>query len=214
MVADQGRAAAEFRTAGRLGEAAPGQRGQAETLGRTINILALVTHINTTPTWDGALRFNLLTETMRSARRSRHRTVAKGPPRALRDPQDLLIATLYFQANGFPKANKNVIWDALAAVAHESQLPPGARLSEQRCGGTGPSGSARCSCGTSTPNYRTKAVKQERDRHVAYLEHISVGFMVGAVARVMDPGCKVDHVPVRGRPRAIAQEHCHPRAMP
>jgi predicted P-loop ATPase len=36
----------------------------------------------------------------------------------------------------------------------------------------------------------------ERDRHVAYLEHISVGFMVGAVARVMNPGCKHDHVPV------------------
>jgi predicted P-loop ATPase len=31
---------------------------------------------------------------------------------------------------------------------------------------------------------------EERDRHVRYLEHISTSFMVGAVARVMDPGCK------------------------
>jgi predicted P-loop ATPase len=36
----------------------------------------------------------------------------------------------------------------------------------------------------------------ERDRHTAYLEHISVGCMVGAVARIMVPGCKHDHVPV------------------
>ena len=34
------------------------------------------------------------------------------------------------------------------------------------------------------------------DRTVAYLEHIGQCFMVSAVARIRQPGCKVDYLPV------------------
>jgi hypothetical protein len=44
---------------------------------RPANVLALVTHINGETAWDGALRFNLLTENYEVCRRSRRKTVPK-----------------------------------------------------------------------------------------------------------------------------------------
>jgi hypothetical protein len=167
------------------------------------NILALVTHINTTPTWDGTLRYNLLTEACEIRPPFPPQDGAKGPMRALRDPQDILTATLHFQANGFPKANKNLTWDALTAVAHEhSYHPVRDHLDRLRWDGTERVGSLFLQYFNAELPADDR--QEERDRHTAYLEHISVGFMVGAVARVMAPGCKVDHVPVLvGRERLL-----------
>ena len=161
---------------------------------RGSNILALVTHINTTAAWNGALRFNLLTEGYEICPPFPPQDGAKEPSRPLRDPQDILTATMYFQANGFPKAGKNTAWDAVVAVAHQRTYHPVRDyLTGLRWDGTERVSS--CSCPTSMPSCRTDR-QEERDRHVAYLEHISTGFMVGAVARVMQPGCKNDQVPV------------------
>jgi hypothetical protein len=89
------------------------------------NVLTLVTHINTNAAWAGALRFNLLTEGYEVCPPFPPQEGAtKEPARALRDPQDTLTATMYFQANGFPKATKHLAWDALAAVAHQSSYHP------------------------------------------------------------------------------------------
>jgi predicted P-loop ATPase len=38
--------------------------------------------------------------------------------------------------------------------------------------------------------------EEAKETHVKYLGSISACFMIGAVARAMDPGCKHDHVPV------------------
>jgi predicted P-loop ATPase len=159
----------------------------------TLNVLALVTHINTTPAWRGVLHFNQLTENYEICGPFPPKDGQKDAPRPLREPHDLLLATMYFQANGFPKAGKNVVWDALAAVAHEHAYHPVRdHLASLHWDGTG-----RVSrLFQDYFNAEMPSDATELDRHVAYLEHISTSFMVGAVARVMQPGCKHDHVPV------------------
>jgi len=85
-----------------------------------VNLLSLVSHINSTSAWDGALRFNLLTEGYEIC--GPFPPNDDGPkerPRPLEDPRDILRATMYFQANGFPKAVKASVTDAISAVAHE-----------------------------------------------------------------------------------------------
>jgi hypothetical protein len=167
------------------------------------NVLALVTHINTNTVWSDALSFNLLTENYEVCMPFPPQDRAKGPSRPLRDPHDILTATMYFQANGFPKATKNLTWDALAAAAHQCAYHPARDyLSGLRWDGIDRVGELfRQYFNAELPD---EARQQERDRQLAYLEHISTGFMVGAVARVMDPGCKQDHVPVVvGRERSL-----------
>jgi predicted P-loop ATPase len=160
---------------------------------RTINILALVTHINACTAWSGALRFNLLTENYEVRPPFPPRNGGEGPPRPLDEPHDILRAAMYFQANGFARAGKGVVWDALAAVAHEhSYHPVRDYLNGLRWDGIERLG------GLFLRYFNAELPEDpgERDRQLAYLEHISIGFMVGAVARAMIPGCKVDNVPV------------------
>jgi hypothetical protein len=161
---------------------------------RSVNVLALVTHINSTPAWEGTLRLNLLTEGYEACPPFPPQDgIAKGPLRGLRDPQDTLVATMYFQANGFAKAGKRLVWDALAAAAYQHPYHPIRNYLD----GLKWDGTARV--GRLFQQYfnaELPETERARDRHVAYLEHISTGFMVGAVARVTDPGCKHDQVPV------------------
>jgi hypothetical protein len=170
------------------------------------NLLALVTHIRNMPAWDAVLRFNLLTENYEVCPPFPPNGFASGPPQQLNDPYDILLATLYFQANGFPRASKSLVSDALIFIAHENayhpvrdylnalhwdqterveklfshyfnaELPPEPKPDQ-------------------IPEEQI-AAQGERDQVVAYLEKISIGFMVGAVARVMEPGVQHDHTPV------------------
>jgi Virulence-associated protein E len=162
---------------------------------RTANVLALVTHINTSAAWNDVLHFNLLTEGYEICPPFPPRDDAKEPSRPLCDPRDILAATMYFQANGFPKAGKNTAWDAVVAVAHQNTYHP----VHNYLAGLRWDGTARVRevflryFNAELPGTDRQ---EERDRHVAYLEHIGTGFMVGAVARVMQPGCKNDQVPV------------------
>jgi hypothetical protein len=87
---------------------------------RRTNLLALVSHINSTPAWDGALRFNLLTEGYEICGPFPPLDRPKEKPRPLEDPRDILRATMYFQANGFPKSGKAGVSDAIAAVEKPS----------------------------------------------------------------------------------------------
>jgi hypothetical protein len=170
--------------------AAAAETGRAP---RTINILALVTHINATPAWNGALRFNLLTENYEICPPFPPQDGAKSPPRPLNDPHDILLATMYFQANGFAKAGKGVVWDAITAVAHEhSYHPVRDYLNALQWDDVG-------RVGLLFRQYFNAELSDDpvaRDRQIAYLEHISTSWMIGAVARIMEPGCKHDHVPV------------------
>jgi hypothetical protein len=160
---------------------------------RASNVLTLVRHIKANTAWDRALRFNMLTENYEVCPPFPPADGPKQSPRPLRDPHDILLATMYFQANGFPKAGKGVVWDAITAVAHEHAYHPVRDyLNRLQWDGTDRVGKLfQRYFNAEMPTETT-----EHDRHVAYLEHISIGFMVGAVARAMEPGCKHDHVPV------------------
>ena len=149
------------------------------------------------------MKFNLLTETVEVCPPFPPQSGAKPPlppqsgakeaPRPLSDPHDVLLATMYFQDNGFPRASKGVVCDAMNAVAHANSYHP---VRDYLAGLTW-DGTPRVS--TLFQHYFAADLPDdagERDREVAYLEHISTGFMVGAVARALDPGCKHDHVPV------------------
>jgi hypothetical protein len=168
---------------------------------RTVNVLALVSHINTTPAWSGALRFNMLTENYEVCPPFPPEEGQKQPPRPLSDPNDILQATMYFQASGFARANKNVVLDAIAAVAHEyAYHPVRDYLNRLQWDHTARAGSLF----QTYFNAELPTDQKQLDRHVAYLKHISIGFMVGAVARAMEPGCKMDNVVVAvGRQRIL-----------
>jgi len=165
---------------------------------KQLNILALVNHINISPAWNGSLRFNMLTEAVEV------RTpfgAPNGPHHTVRDPEDVLNAAMYFQANGFPKATKTQAFDAIVAVAHQhSYHPVRVYLHALQWDGVPRVGKLF----QHYFNAEMPTDPAEHDRMVAYLEHISVGFMVGGVARVEQPGCKHDHVPVPvGRERLL-----------
>jgi hypothetical protein len=168
----------------------------------TLNVLALVTHLNTTAAWNGVLRFNLFTENYEvCGSLPPPKDGAKGPPRAFRDPQDALTMEMYFQASGFPKAGKNVTFDAVAAVAHtHAYHPVHDYLGALKWDGTERVGKLFWHYF----NAEVPEAEAELYPHLDYLQHISTGFLVGAVARVMQPGCKHDHVPVVvGRERLL-----------
>jgi hypothetical protein len=169
--------------------------GTTPTRRRTINILALVRHVRARTAWNGTLRFNMLTENYEICPPFPPHDGAKGPPRPLHDPHDVLLACMYFQANGFAKAGKGVVWDALSAVAHEHAYHP-VRDYLDALQWDQTERVASLFHRYFKAELPPENEPAERDHHIAYLEHISIGFMVGAVARAMDPGCKHDHVPV------------------
>jgi predicted P-loop ATPase len=159
------------------------------------NLLSLVTHIKVTPVWNGALRFNLFTENYEVCPPFPPQSGPKELSRPLADPLDVLRATMYFQANGFPKANKAVVFDALATVAHENSYHPVRDyLNSLQWDRT--SRVSRLFQHYFKAKLPDDGDQTELDHHVSYLEHTSTSFMVSAVARVMRPGCQSDHVPV------------------
>jgi hypothetical protein len=175
-------------------KATPPPPNAAGSSRKRANLLALVNHINANPAWAGALRFNELTKG--------YEVCDPFPPkdggdtgtlRPLRDTDDLLNATMYFQGNGFAKANKHVVWDALMTAAHQNPYHP----VRDYLDGLKWDGTERVRhLFLDYFNAELPEADREQDRQVVYLEHISIGFMVGAVARVMLPGCKHDQVPV------------------
>jgi hypothetical protein len=162
---------------------------------RFANLLILVKHVKATPTWNSALRHNELTGEHEILGAWPPTNDQKNTPRPFDDPEDTYRAAMYFQGQGFAKTGEKLTFSTVAAIALEHKYHPirnylnGLQWDHvERVRGL-------------FQNYFSaelppESEQPERDRHVAYLEHISTCFMVGAVARVMQPGCKHDHVPV------------------
>jgi hypothetical protein len=175
---------------------------------RVANTLALVNFLITHAAWRGALRVNLLTETIEVAQTfppENGNADACLAMRPLREPADILEAMLTFQGNGFPRANKGLVWDALIIVARRHAYHPVRDyLDALRWDGTTRLGRLfRDYFNADVPEQPkdkdhdpTDGKPTDHDRMVSYLEHVSVCFMVSAVARIIRPGCKVDHLPV------------------
>lgn len=177
-----------------------GNGGRASKERHIANILALVTFLDTHPAWRDAVRFNELTQNIEVSDPWPPRDVALRVMRPLREPGDLLEAVIWMQGNGYPEAGKGVVWDTLCCIAVRNAFHPVRDYLE-----------ALRWDGTSRVHdlfrvyFNATMPKDERvpegelsaaDRLTAYLEHISRCFMVGAVARIMRPGCKVDTLPV------------------
>jgi predicted P-loop ATPase len=162
----------------------------------------LVSHFEEDALWRGALRHNQFTQTIE--------VCDPFPPqpgqvfdtyRALREV-DTLEALLIVQTKGFPKASISDVWRAIILAAeHQGYHPvreyldglvwdetprihrlffdyfPG-ELPEDDC--TPPPANAL----------------SWRDKWVAYYEATAQCFMIGAVARIFEPGCKVDSLPI------------------
>jgi predicted P-loop ATPase len=161
------------------------------------NTLALVAHISDREEWRDALTLNLLTETTEIAMHLR--SLDRCDRRPLVDA-DVLESVLYFQAHGFPKASKGSVLDTLTVVAHRNAYHP----VQMYLNGLEWDGTERVSrlfldyFGAAPKLSNNPSDEEQRawDAQTSYLEHVATCFMVGAVARVMEPGCKVDHVPV------------------
>ena len=174
---------------------------------RRRNTLALVSFITDQPEWQGALAVNQLTETIEIALHLP--STARRDRRPLVDA-DVLEAMLYFQARGFPKATKAMVLDALTVIAHRNAYHPIRNyLKDLRWDGDERVGKLFLYYfNADVPklsDHPTEDERQALDRHVAYLEHVATCFMVSAVARIMEPGCKVDHVPVLIGPQGIGK---------
>jgi len=114
--------------------------------------------------------------------------------RALRDPDDILECLLHVQANGFPNAGKGSIWDALNIVAKRNAYHP---VTEwlRRLEWDGKVRLNRLFLDYFPAEVPDETDREYRDEVVAYLEKTGECFLVGAVARVMQHGCKFDCLP-------------------
>jgi predicted P-loop ATPase len=162
---------------------------------RPLNVLGLVTFIGNQPEWKDALRLNHFTESMEVRDPFPPNSRPALGVRRFSEPGDVLEAMLYFQGSGFPKAGKNLTWDTLSTVAHRNAYHP----VRDYLHGLRWDGVPRL--GRLFPHYFNAELPPEtdlaaRDKVTAYLEHVGRCWMVSAVARVMQPGCKVDHLPV------------------
>jgi hypothetical protein len=167
---------------------------------RPPNLLTIANAIEADPVWAGALRSNLFIETTEIGL-----DLPAATPSRWHELTDALIleATAYWQGHGFPKANKHVMADALELVARRNQHHPVREyLSALNWDGTQRVRDLfRVYFNAEMPELPkerapTEAETEVWDRHVKYLERISTSFMVAAVARVFQPGCKHDHSPI------------------
>ena len=111
-------------------------------------------------------------------------------PRPLGD-DDFVHALSWFNRNGFPRAKKEIIVDCIEAVAKETVLSPIRHYLEELE-----------EKGTWDQTKRLPRLFQQYfgtvedagapDTDTEYLAAIAVKFMIAAVARMMNPGCKVD----------------------
>jgi hypothetical protein len=169
--------------------------GYARVAKRKGTFLANLVEFLSSDGWEGVIRRNDFTALIE--------VVDPFPPqpgqaldyrRALRDPDDILECLLHVQANGFPNANKGNIWDGLNVVAKRNAYHPVTQWL-RRLEWDGDVRLNRLFLDYFPAELPEEADREYHDEVVAYLEKTSECFMVGAVARVMEPGCKLDCLP-------------------
>jgi predicted P-loop ATPase len=120
--------------------------------------------------------------------------------RTLCEPDDILEMMIHLQTAGFD-VGKAATSDALMLVAGRHGYHPVKQWLE----GLKWDGAERVNrlfIDYFPAELPDKSDLQARDDMVAYLEHIATCFMVAGVARIFQPGCKHDHLPV-----VVAPQH-------
>jgi predicted P-loop ATPase len=117
-----------------------------------------------------------------------------GAYRSLRDPVDILEAMMAIQEEGFAKAGKTTVTDAVVVVAEKRAYHP---VQEWLRGlpWDGVERINRLFLDYFPGELPPETEPQARDDVTSYLEKTAECFLVGAVKRILEPGVKVDCLP-------------------
>jgi predicted P-loop ATPase len=156
----------------------------------------LVAHLQENELWRLTIRFNRFTQQIEVCNPFPP-TTGQLPNgyRPLRDPVDILEAMMAVQEDGFPKAGKATVTDAIVVVAeHRPHHPPQDWLRSL------PAWDGIERINKLFTTYFPGALPPEsdpqaRDEVTRYFEKVGECFAVGAIARIMQPGCKLDCLP-------------------
>jgi Virulence-associated protein E-like domain len=178
------------------------------------NLLAMLKVVEARPHWKGAVRWNEFAETMEVCE-PWPPTATRTRMRPIEETFDKIECMLWLQANGFPGATKNNAFDLMLRLALANAYHPILDYFAKLPAWDGVpriDGLFRKYFNAEVPEAMPgdPDTVTERDHRIAYLDHVSRCFMVSAVARIHQPGCKVDHLPVLvgdelfGKSKAIA----------
>jgi predicted P-loop ATPase len=147
------------------------------------------------PRWRGSIRYDEFAQrTEVAVPFPPQRGLVMDTYRPLKDPSDILEALLDLQGSGFPTIGLGTVRHILSVVAQRSAYHPVRQWFENLPAWDGTHRFNRLFL-----DYFPGALPNEperRDKIVAYYEKTGECFGVGAVARIIYPGCKVDTLPV------------------
>jgi len=112
-------------------------------------------------------------------------------PREIKD-SDYISVVRWFNMNGFLRANKNTICDVVDASCHENIISPVRHYLEDL--------GKKAEQDPEDDDYldqwaiRMLGVEPQSDEHQLYIYEVSRKWIISAVARALDPGCKADGV--------------------
>jgi predicted P-loop ATPase len=170
--------------------------GPSKPRERLVNMHVLLTYLGRLPTWIKAARYNEFADSIEVVESFPPNAVDIPPRvyRSLNDARDRLAMTDWCQSQpGLGKVNKHTVWDTLQHLAFQNSYHPVRDYLhglEWDC-------TQRLS--VLFKSYFNAQMPENMDEYrdeASYLEHISVCFMVGAVARILAPGCQLDYLPV------------------
>jgi predicted P-loop ATPase len=163
----------------------------------------LVAFFEDTAPWPGMIRLNRFTDAIMVAEPFPPKPGQAAPTtavlgnglRPLNDPIDVLKTLMVVQdLPGFGQVGKNLIRDAFAVVAElHAYHPVTDWLSSLHWDGQGRINRLFLDY---FPGELPAETGDQRDEIVAYYEKTAECFIVGAVARIFEPGCKLDTLPV------------------
>lgn len=107
-------------------------------------------------------------------------------PRDFKDA-DAINAVAWFNRNGFPDATKTTVFDAIETIMHEHTYHPVRNYLHDL-----PAWDGTKRIAAWLKNYC--AAKVEGPEHERYVAEVGMRWMISAVARVLQPGCKADGV--------------------
>ena len=161
-------------------------------LSNIANILRLIAY---SAEWDGMFAYNEFTDEFMLMRPvlGTKTPLASFTPRQLKD-SDFIHVQTWLQRNGFALISKQIVIDAVYCVAEQNVISPVRNYLEdleQRVGWSPETHEKRLCllCEMYLGAVPDEAVP---GAHPSYLKEVGRRFMVAAVARAMQPGCKVD----------------------
>lgn len=152
--------------------------------------------LQTDPMWQGVFRINEFKKTIEITRPFAGYTLPENEqfPYQFTDA-DIRTVASWINSNGFATVSSAVVWEAIQGVAELNSYHPVHDylngLQWDRVHRLHQLWSHYFSC----------IVDPEIDGHAEYLHHAGQRFAIGAVARVMRPGCKLDTMPVLTGPQ-------------